>query len=252
MVNKIDVCITTRNKNIDWNKLYKEGLFPKGLEYIPVNKVIIETSEPIGIARMKAIQMVTTPIFAFIDDDIIISENWFNGLMPFMDNKKVGAVWGTITNKGLGIFDKAYGAIIPYGELRKHDRFNTNNSLIKTELVKDWKPTIGLNCYEDLDLGFYMMNKGYKILNIPCDTIHLKGFKEVAKSAYWAGSTYLEAYQPNILKHIKQYLRRIIAPFTQIFTHGLLSSVIVAYRNVFFLFGLIVNEFERFVKNVFN
>jgi hypothetical protein len=228
---KIDICIVT-----------KEGRRPKGLEYIPINNIIVETSKPIGIARMKAIEKVTTPIFAFIDDDIKVSENWFNGLIKYMDDDKVGAVWGTITNKGLGIFDKYYGAIIPYGEIKRDARFNTNDSLIKTELVKDWKPTIGLNCYEDLDIGRHIMNKGYKILNIPSDTIHIKGFKQVAMSAYWNGSRYLEAYQPTRIQHIKQYLRRIGIPFLQIFTNGLLTTFIIGYRNLFFLIGLIRSE----------
>jgi len=231
---KIDVCIVTKNDSV-----------PKGLEYIPINNLIFETSTPIGIARMKAIERVTTPIFAFIDDDIIISENWFNGLMQFMNDEKVGAVWGTIKNRGLGIFDKSYIGFSPYAILKKTDRFNTNNSLIRTELVKDWKPTIGLNCYEDLDLGYHIMNKGYKILTIPSDTIHQKGFIQVAKSAYWAGSRYYEAYKPTKYKYLKQILRRLGSPFIQIFTHGLLSSIIVTYRNTFFLLGILKSEIER-------
>lgn len=236
---KIDVCVCTKN-----------GKLPRGLNHIPINNLIVEDSKPIGIARMNAIKKVETEIFAFIDDDVIISESWLAGLPPFMDREEVGAAWGTIRNEGLGIFDRSYAAIVPYGELKKGDRFNTNNSLIKTRLVKDWKPTIGLNCYEDLDLGFHMMAKGYKILNVPSDTIHKKGFLQLAKSAYWAGSTYREAYRPTNLKLIRQYLGRFAYPFFQIFTHGILSAVIVAYRNLFFVAGMLkIDVYDRFKQD---
>lgn len=238
---KIDVCIVTKNNST-----------PKGLEHIPINKIIVETSKPIGYARMKAIEKVTTPIFAFIDDDVKVSENWFKGLIKYMDDEKVGAVWGTIKNRGLLIFDRAYTDIISYGELKYSDRFNTNNSLIRTELVKDWIPSIGLNCYEDLDMGRHIMNKGYKILNIPMDTIHYKDFIGVAKSALWAGSYYYEAYQPNKNKLIKQYSRRILTPFIQLFTRGLLATFINGYRNIFFIIGMIKSDIKRNKKNVEN
>lgn len=238
---KIDVCIVTRKTEHPMDE-------DMGLEHIPINEIIIDRSKPIGIARMNCIKLVKTKIFAFIDDDITVTENWYKGLMPFMEDKQVGAVWGTITNKGLGICDRAYGAVIPFGELKKKDRFNTNNSLIRTEVVRDWKPTIGLNCYEDLDLGRHIMNKGYKILIIPCDTIHRKSYINLAKSAYWAGSTWYESYKPSKFKHVKQYMRRIISPFFQIFTRGLLSCFIVAYRNGFFLIGLIISDIKRLIK----
>lgn len=231
---KIDVCVCSR-----------EGKLPIGLEYVPINNLITEDLKPIGAARAACIKRVETPIFAFIDDDCMISKNWFNGLMPFIQQPDVGAVWGTITNKGLGLFDRVYAQVVPYGELKRGDRFNTNNSLIKTELVKDWQPTIGLNCYEDLDLGFHIMGKNYKILNVPIDTIHRKGFVSVATSAFWAGSRFIEAYTPTETMMIKQYLRRIGSPLTQIFTHGLLSAMIVAYRNFFWLAGLIWSEIKR-------
>lgn len=235
---KIDVCIVSRT-----NKL------PQGLQWLPVNRLIVEDMKPVGAARAACIARVETPVFAFIDDDITISKTWFEGLLPFLSRDDVGAVWGTIRNKGLGIFDVPYASIIPYGELKKSDRLNTNNTLIKTELVKDWQPTIGLNCYEDLDMGRHIMNKGYKILNVPCDTVHSKGFVDVATSAFWAGSRYIEAYCPTEKQLLKQWLRRISSPLTQIFTHGLLSSAIVAYRNFFFLSGLLWSELQRVMGN---
>ena len=81
---KIDVCLVTKNNITNVN----------GLEHVSVNKLIIETSKPLGLARMRAIHKVTTPIFGFIDDDVELDENWFETLLPHIKDPDVGAVQG--------------------------------------------------------------------------------------------------------------------------------------------------------------
>ena len=62
----VDVCIVTKNPE----KVL--GLIEKLRKSSFVNKIIIETSIPLGLARMRAIRKVSTEWFLFLDDDIII------------------------------------------------------------------------------------------------------------------------------------------------------------------------------------
>ena len=92
---KIDVCIVT-----------KHNRYPKGLENILINNLIVEQVKPIGLARQICISKVTTSIFAFIDDDIMIDKYWFNMLYQFIKDENIGAICGKERIEGLGVLDK--------------------------------------------------------------------------------------------------------------------------------------------------
>ena len=231
-VEKIDVCIVTR-----------DGKIPKGLENIPINKLIINDERPIGVARKRCVQQVKTPIFAFIDDDMIIDEYWFDILYSVIKRDNIGAVWGTITGEGYGWFSKYSHDNIGFKELKYGERFNTNNCLIKTELVKDWVPSYGINCYEDLDFGNHIIDKGYKVLFIPSTAIHHKGWGGLKRSALWAGYRWVEGYQNS--NKIREYIRRIFAPFLVMILKGIPVSIYVFYRNFWFIIGMIKRDMGR-------
>ena len=166
---KIDVCIVTKNP------------FPSipGLEYVPVNKLIIETSTPLGLARMRAIHKVTTPIFAFIDDDAELDKAWFDTLSPYIQDPHVGAVQGILSPSGLGEKwnkalkkDKRDPIILKFG-----GRGFTHNTLIKTELVKDWIPPEGLSAWEDYDLSMHILEKDHSWLKVSTESHHNRNWK---------------------------------------------------------------------------
>ena len=236
-IEKIDVCIVTKN-----NKL------PKGLEHIPINNLIVETSKPIGLARYRAIKKVRTKYFAFIDDDIEISKNWFRILTSFIDTD-VGCIWGWVNNRGLGsIFDECIFSNQQYRAINIDERWNTSNSIIKTELIIDWIPTEKLTCFEDWEIGKHIMSKGYKAVFIPCDTTHYKNWMGVASSASWAGREHYQCRKPTRIEYIKQYVKLILMPFKAVFNRGIFYSIFVAYRNTFYLIGMIQSDCRRLIK----
>jgi len=228
---KIDVCIVTR-----------DGKIPIGLEYIPIKELIINTDKPIGVARKLCIQQVKTPIFAFIDDDMKIDKYWFAILYSVIKRDDVGAVWGTTTGEGYGWFNKFSYDYIGVKELKHGERFNTNNCLIKTELIKDWIASYGLNCYEDLDIGNHIIDKGYKVLFIPSTAIHYKGWSGLKRSALWAGYRWVEGYQNS--NKIREYIRRIFAPFWIMMLKGIPASIYAFYRNFWFIIGMVKKDFK--------
>ena len=225
MIEKIDVCIVTR----EGEKL------PKGLNYIPINNLIIETSSPLGLARKRAIDKVTTEWFAFIDDDMEITPEWFNICALFI-KEGVGAVTGSDYYRGLGIFDKVLfnGSLIPT-EITYKDRLTTNNVIIRTDLLKDWYPDRKLSCYEDLAIGRHILAKGYKIIITPALSYHHKDWKTVKRSSLWAGRDYRKTYG----SPLRFIFKKIIEPIRGLFSRGILFSIYATYRNFWLIVGIL-------------
>jgi len=232
---KIDVCVVTKD--------YK---LPIGLGYIPINYLVVETIKPIGLARQKCISRVKTSIFAFIDDDIVIDKYWFNMLYQFIKDKNIGAICGKERIKGLGILDKYIQTYdnMSITEITKKGRFNTSNCLIKTELVKDWVPTFGLNCYEDFDLGVHILSKGKKLYSVPSTAIHNKDSSSFKNSALWQGYEYKDAHKGNHYM-VKQYIKKVYQPFYLLLMRGIPTFTYCLYVNFWFVIGMVKRELKR-------
>jgi len=180
---KIDVCLVTKN-NVNTIK---------GLQYIPLNKLIIERTKPLGLARMRAIQKVSTEWFAFIDDDVLILPKWFESLTKFID-KDIGAIQGIMRTYGFGEdMDKE----LFLWELKNNKKIEsinigergfTHNTLIRTVLVRDWKPSRSdLSAFEDYELTQHVLEKGFKWLIIPnFRALHYKTWRELWTGTVWA------------------------------------------------------------------
>jgi hypothetical protein len=229
VIEKIDVCVVTR-----------DGSLPKGLEFIPQENLIIETSAPLGEARRKAIDRVKTEWFAFIDDDMEIQPYWFNNLANHID-EKTGGIWGIIQYKGLGkYFNESTDIRQNYRILRLNERFNTNNTLFRTDLVKDWIPSPNLTCYEDLELGIHIMKKGYNLKCVPGGALHWRSWNKMAKNAVWAGRTYRKTLKPNFIQYISEYFKRLFwNRITAILKHGVFFTILSGWRDVFFVYGML-------------
>jgi glycosyltransferase involved in cell wall biosynthesis len=229
MIEKIDVCVVTR----EWGKL------PNGLEHIPLNNLIIETSSPLGLARKRAIDKVTTEWFAFIDDDMEITPEWFSICAIFI-KEGVGAVTGSDYYRGLGIFDKILfnGSLIPK-KITYKDRLTTNNVIIKTDLMKDWNPDEKLSCYEDLAIGRHILSKGYKIIITPALSYHRKDWNSVKRSSLWAGRDYRKTYG----SPLGFIFKKIIEPFRGLINRGILFSIYATYRNFWLIVGILSSYF---------
>ena len=229
MIDTIDVCIVSR-----------DGSLPKGLEFIPIGKLIIETSKPLGVARQKAIQQVTSQWFAFIDDDMEIQPFWFKNLANHID-EKTGGIWGIIQYRGLGkYFDESTDIRQNYRILGPKERFNTNNTLFRTETVKDWSPSKDLTCYEDLEIGLHIMNKGYQLKAVPGGAIHWRSWYKMAKNAVWGGRTYRKILKPSPLRYMGEYFKRLIwNRITALLRYGIIFMILSGWRDIFFVFGML-------------
>lgn len=220
---KIDVCIVSR-----------DGKKPRGLSNIPINNLIIETSKPLAYARWMTIKRVETNYFAFIDDDVILPDNWFDELIKYISIYNVGAIYGTNIIKGLGQNlekeqIKLFGDKIRF--IKKGERGDTNNIIIKKELVSDWTFTKAPFCYEDHDLINHILNKGYEVLKIPVHPIsvyHLKTWRGLIKNGIWAGENWHGYFKKN---RFFQILKAFLHPFT----------FLIKFMPFMFFYSLIMN-----------
>ena len=198
---KIDVCLVTKN---DMQTIH-------GLEYIPLNNLIIETSTPLALARKRAIQKVTTSWFAFIDDDVKIDESWFKTLASYTEKPNIGAVQGILCVKGLGKkWDRALNEPSKKSIcLKLGERGFTHNTLIRTELVRDWIPPLNLSAWEDYSLTQHILSKGYQWKTVPTKSNHEKTWRGVWKNAIWSVKGRKNIF-PSKLDSLKQILRHTI------------------------------------------
>jgi glycosyltransferase involved in cell wall biosynthesis len=156
---------------------------------IPINKVIVETSTPLAKARQRAIRRVSTDWFVFLDDDIILPDDWWALCSQYMWHDS-GAVQGTTIPLGLGVLcDEAYerrNQTLPNGQcLDGNSRLYTHNTLIRTDAVRDWNPPADLEAYEDYDLMCHIQRKGYRCFVVKTQTYHLYSWNKFWKNSRW-------------------------------------------------------------------
>jgi glycosyltransferase involved in cell wall biosynthesis len=165
---------------------------------IPINKVIVETSTPLAKARQRAIRRVSTDWFVFLDDDIILPDDWW-GDVAYLTNDVylakhrlgiVGAAQGTAIPHGLGTwFDKRFAdhfSNLPaVQELNGSDRLYTHNTLIRTDAVRDWNPPDDLSSYEDYDLMRHIQEKGYRCFVVKTETYHKYSWSKLWPMGRW-------------------------------------------------------------------
>jgi glycosyltransferase involved in cell wall biosynthesis len=144
---------------IDIDSFSTDGTVSVIKRYFP-EAVIVTANLDLANKRRLGISHVDTPIFAFIDDDIVLSKGWLKPLMASLTDDNVGAAQGrafpsyTIFQHVKYPTDKIV--------LTKSDpdlyRGETHNTLIKTDLVKDWGPPMP-NAAEDILLKYHLFSK---------------------------------------------------------------------------------------------
>ena len=160
------------------------------------DSVIVECSnENLAIARMIGINLVDTEYFVFVDSDIELPKGWFRRIISYIDSK-VGACHDHGYVPQLSTISKWYKwhgldkrLIINVTQKNASNyRGCTHSTVVKTSLVKDWKPSAYLSAYEDWMLLNHVVNKGYtwRIINQYTVRHHTpRNFREGLKKVKW-------------------------------------------------------------------
>jgi len=192
---------------------FKTNINSQLLKTIRESKIIKEVHlsnvKPLTRARKELISKVKTEFFFFIDSDIVFPGDLIPVMYGFIKSlKRVGSIQGYAVPHGLG--EKWERALIPKWRFKfigPKERIMTNNTIIKTDVVRDWNPA-PITSYEDYDLTRHIEKKGFLNMVIYFPGIkHLKTWTGIRKSAMWLSKGFYQYLGPK--ESIKQTIKLI-------------------------------------------
>jgi glycosyltransferase involved in cell wall biosynthesis len=126
------------------------------------NVVFLQVQGTRGSARQKAMEIVETEWFMFVDSDVLLSKNWFVDAQKLV-KEDVGAVWGIeiwsiLTKmKLLGLFQRVTLKIFD-------KRGGTHDLLVRRKAIEGIRVPHHLHTYEDAFIKSWILKKGYKVV----------------------------------------------------------------------------------------
>ncbi|MDG6995867.1 MAG: glycosyltransferase [Nitrososphaerota archaeon] len=181
MTEPLDVLIVTKLESLASD--FQNMIADSG---IPVNRIIIENSKPLGPARERAIQKVETKKFVWLDDDVWLPKNWYQSLMEYWDNDNIGWLEGL----ALPTTPKWYADWTNYSyqkhkheikNLKPNERSFNCCAVVVADALKDWHYPAGEYQgfgSEDLMMSNHVSQKGYNRLRVPIVAEHRINYGE--------------------------------------------------------------------------
>lgn len=128
------------------------------------NVVLVQEKGTRGSARQRAMGMVKTDWFMFVDSDVVLSDDWFAEARKHVKGD-VGGVWGieiwSVLRRArilnlfmrftLKIFDKRGG---------------THDLLVRRKAIEGIHVPSGLHTYEDAYIKSWICKKGYEVVGV--------------------------------------------------------------------------------------
>jgi glycosyltransferase involved in cell wall biosynthesis len=128
---------------------------------------IFQTAANLGHARRIGITYVDTRYFAFVDDDIELSDGWSTKLISLIKRgNQIGAVQG-FARYFIDYLDKEEKLLLSRRkQLNREitDRGYTYNTVLETDIVRDFDPPHIIHSWEDFLMTQHVIRKGYKWL----------------------------------------------------------------------------------------
>ena len=221
---EIPIChfiVVDRFSNDGTQRIVKE-IFPEA--------IIIESDLNLGRARAEAIKHVDTALLIFIDDDIELPTGWFNKVIKYLDSE-TGAVQGQAMLT-LSCLQKFYEWSSRWIAKRKgrvnikeitsknpdEMRGYTNNTLLRTYLIKDWSPPSYICAYEDHLILRHIVKKGYTwkiVLNLIVKHYGIFSLKDYLRKSRWntAGARLIRFNDLSLLTLIKTLTKGMVKAF---------------------------------------
>lgn len=186
----LEECLTSVEKAVPINKLIVVDHYSTD-NTINIakrhNATILLENVGVGYARQIAIDHVSTPVFLFVDSDVVFhSYDWFSTALSLIDGeRKIGAVGiyvpprlPPLRKKYVDFWWKTVPAIKKYGFV--------NAYLILKKAVEGIKIPASLGSYEHIYIKFYIQNHGWTTTTIRVNGIHYYDYPD--KKGAWLGA----------------------------------------------------------------
>jgi len=165
-------CISSVYRNVPVNRLIvvdgystdKTVQIVKEFQEKHGNVILVQDKGTRGAARQKAMSMVKTDWFMFVDSDVVLSENWFAKAEKQIKDD-VGGIWGIEIwsvlrrTKILRLFERFTLKIFD-------KRGGTHDLLVRRKTVEDIQVPYQLHTYEDAYIKSWICKKGYKVVGV--------------------------------------------------------------------------------------
>jgi len=239
----VDVCLVTKLQP-PIPKWWQEQV----ARFLPLSRLIVSRSNPLGQARQQCIEKVNTEWFLFLDDDVLIDSNFWPMLTRHL-NDDVGAISGRESITGFGErWDRDLNKIRQSAgiqDLKLGERGTTVCCLVRTDLVKDWKPIpADLSAFEDYSLTQHVLRKGFRWLIVPTPSVlHLTwNWLVVPSKCFWCGDGIKKTHAPrDRIRLLKRYVLSLVY-FFRIFLKRKISFrglVYAVYSNLWMILGIV-------------
>ena len=192
------------------DRFSSDGTVNRILEVFPKAKVI-SSRENLGKAREIGIDAIDTPLFAFIDDDVLVSKGWYEHTKGLMGNK-IGAVACYARPKTPLVRGSYKYVTRPRLVVSSKDDMDSQRgflcaTLMKKEAVATWKPNKMLTAGEDHEILRHVVRNDFLWLtsyfvfaeHLYPDQSYLTFFRDIWKNTVWntAGCRYIRLIRYN-------------------------------------------------------
>jgi len=208
----LDECLTSIEKSVPINRLIIIDHYStdKTIEIAKKHNAEIHFENVgLGYARQMAINLVKTPIFMFVDSDVVFHNyDWFSKAVSLIDEKrKIGAVvvyTGPPTNFLRTKYANFWCKWVP---ALKKVSFHTYSTLMLKKAVKGIKIPSILGVNENLYIRSYMEKHGWTHIVIEASGIHYVTYVEKKGAWFGAGDRILHGFHALSLFHL--LIRRV-------------------------------------------
>jgi glycosyltransferase involved in cell wall biosynthesis len=128
------------------------------------NVIFVEDKGTRGSARQKAMNMVNSDWFMFVDSDVVLCRNWFAKAEKLVRDD-VGAIWGIEIwsvmrkTKILKLFERVTLKMF-------EKRGGTHDLLVRRKAIEGIKVPHRLHTYEDAHIKSWICRKGYTVIGV--------------------------------------------------------------------------------------
>lgn len=203
---------------------------------------IIKEEGTLGLARMRGLQEAKTEWIAFIDSDVELCREWYGNMTQHISNDTGWVVGRLLDTNPLIQAEQLYRRNIKtHGKVRlikKGERAFTHNTLCRRKPLLEVNIS-HMNAWEDYVLSQAMLSAGYKVKQIPINSLHIKDDKI---------NEYEEAWSiPGIIKT----KGRVYAFIRMFYWMWWGFRTAIHFRNLWYLnyhFRIFLHQFHAFLK----
>lgn len=188
---------------------------------------IVQSKGSLAESRQLSFSLVSTSIFANIDSDIILCDNWFDKLIPYLTPNDVGACWGIALNMNPIQHCHYQQAMYSFKSPSKYNLIVLGDMLAKRDAVKGLSFPEGFKrgavAGEDYYIKRFIENKKYKTLTAPIFVEHYCNPSPLGCKTFWIGASTRLTQKKGLISLLKQaFLSIPQAGFVVAKTHDIL------------------------------